>query len=79
MWDETWEKGTREKGGGNATSSGRGGENRDSLGDRKRAHYENILQYSVIFAIEKDRAPEKSIKMHQMENTTKSNGAITGN
>ena len=40
--------------------------------EKKWAHYENILQYSVIFDIEKDRAPEKSAKMHRMANTTKS-------
>ena len=65
------------KGGRNSTTGGRGGGNRDPLGDRSRAHYENILQYSVIFAIEKDRASEKSAKMHRMENTTKSKGANT--
>lgn len=74
-----WEKGIREKGGGNVKSSGRGGKNRDFLGDRRWVYYENILQYLVIFVIEKDRVFEKSIKMYQMENIIKLNGVIIGN
>lgn len=53
LWGKTWRREPGRKGVGNSTGGGRGGGKRDSLGDRSRDHYKNILQYSLVFAIEK--------------------------